>query len=182
MVWGVIIALAIVGILLFAIIRIKQDANVSILTWIVSVLFVVVLSWETNRLITNMEDRSQVDDYIASVNSCLEACLPYSIGEHQLSLEEAHLAAIALKTAMPSMSRYIRVSDLEGKTPEAIADTYRSVINKEARRNTWNLVGWIVLTLVIGTAVIVLTMQKGDRKSKIRSSSATPSWKNDIDF
>lgn len=182
MVWGVIIALLLVGALVYVTMRIRQGAAFSVLSWITAALLVVILSIEFNRLISNMEDRSQVDDYIASVYSCLEACLPYSIGEHQLSLEEAHLAAFALKTAMPSMSRYIRVSDLEGKTPEAIADTYRNVINKESRRYTWNLVGWIVLTLVIGIAVIVLTMQKGDRKSKKRSASAPPSWKNNIDF
>lgn len=182
MVWGVIIALVIVGALVFFIMRLRQDATFSVLSWIAAALLVVILSFEINRLISYLEDHSQIDDYIASVYDCIDACLPYEISGHQLTLEEAHIAAVALKTTMPSMSRYIRASDLEGKTGEAIADTLRDVITKSVRRYSWNLVGWIVLTLAIGTVVIILTTGKGFGKSRKRSSSTPPSWKKDIDF
>ena len=182
MVWGVLIALVLVGTILLILMRIKQNADFSVLSWIAAALMVVILSFEINRLISNLEDHSQIDDYIASVYDCIDACLPYEISGHQLTFEEAHIAAVALKTTMPNMSRFIRASDLEGKTGEAIADTLRDVITKSVRRYTWNLVGWIVLTIAIGTIVIILTMGKGVGKSRKRSSSTPPSWKKDIDF
>lgn len=182
MVWGVLIALVLVGAILLVLMHIRQGATFSVLSWIAAALMVVILSFEINRLISNLEDHSQIDDYIASVYDCIDACLPYELSEHQLTLEEAHIAAVALKTTMPSMSRYIRAADLEGKTGEAISDTLRDVITKSVRRYSWNLVGWIVLTLAIGTVVIILTMGKGLGKSRKRSSSTPPSWKSDIDF
>ena len=169
MVLGVLISLALVGALLFILMRIRQDASFSVLSWIAAALLVVILSFEINRLISNLEDHSQIDDYIASVYDCIDACLPYEVSGHQLTLEEAHIAAVALKTTMPSMSRYIRASDLEGKTGEAIADTLREAISKSVRRNTWNLVGWIALTIVLGAVLMAVFMENNSR-GKTRSN------------
>lgn len=179
MVWGVIIALMIVGALVFFIMRLRQDATFSVLSWIAAALMVVILSFEINRLISNLEDHSQIDDYIASVYDCLDACLPYEISGHQLTFEEAHIAAVALKTTMPNMSRFIRASDLEGKTGEAVADTLREAITKSVRRNTWNLVGWIVLTIVIGTVLMAVFMENSRTRTRnSRSRTEIPNRKS----
>lgn len=179
MVWGVIIALVLVSALLFALIRIKRNASCSAMSWIVAIIMTIVISIATNRLITNIEDYSHADDYITSVHDCIEACLPFDLGFHRLSFEESHLVAVALKSEMPEMSKYIRVSDLEGNTVESIADTLRGVLRKDVMRSVWNLVGWISLTLVVGTVFLTLTLDVGKSSKK---SSTPPSWKNDIDF
>ena len=172
MVWGVLISLMLVGVLVFILMRIRQNASFSVLSWIAAALLVVILSYEINRLISNLEDHSQIDDYIASVYDCIDACLPYELSEHQLTLEEAHIAAVALKTTMPSMSRYIRAADLEGKTGEAISDTLRDVITKSVRRYSWNLIGWIVLTIVIGAVLMAVFMEKSKTRTRNNKSRA----------
>lgn len=179
MVWGVIIALVLVGTLLFALMRIKRNASCTVMTWIVAIVMTFAISIATNRLITNIDDYSHADDYITSVYDCIEACVPFSLDFHRLSFEEANLVAVALKSEMPEMSRYIRVSDLEGNTIESIADTLRGVLRKDFMHSVWNLVGWIVLTLVVGTVFLTLTM---DARKSGKKSSTPPSWKNDIDF
>lgn len=179
MVWGVIIALVIVGVLLFVLVRIKQNASCTVMSWMVVIIMVFAISVATNRLIMNIEDYSHADDYITSVYDCIEACLPFDLGFHRLSFEESHLVAVALKSEMPEMSKYIRVSDLEGNTVESIADTLRGVLRKDVMRSVWNLVGWIALTLVVGTVFLTMTLDVGKSSKK---SSTPPSWKNDIDF
>lgn len=182
MVWGVIIALAFMCLLLFSLIRMKQGAEPSLLSWLMALIMTAGFSIEINSLISRFDEYSNDDDYVASVYACLEACLPYDLNDHHLSYEEAHLAAVALKTKMPTMSKYIQVAELEGKTPEVIADTLREVKKKAACRKIWNTIGWMVLTLVAGTAILSLSMGKGSVKTVKKTSSTPPSWKNDIDF
>lgn len=179
MVWGVLIALGLVSTLLFALIRIKRNASCTVMTWIVAIVMTFAISIATNRLITNIDEYSHADDYITSIYDCIEACVPFSLDFHRLSFEEAHLVVVALKTEMPEMSQYIRVSDLEGNTIESIADTLRGVLREGFMHSVWNLVGWIVLALVVGTILLTLTLDAGKSSKK---SSTPPSWKNDIDF
>lgn len=182
MVWGVIIALAFVSLLLFFLIRIKKDAEPSLLSWLVALIMTVGFSIEINSLISRIDEYSNDDDYVASIYACIEACIPFNLDNHHLSYEEAHLAAVALKTEMPTMSKHVRVADLEGKTPVAIAETLREVKKKAAYRKIWNTVGWMGLTLVAGTIFLTLSMGKGNIKTGKKTSSTPYSWRSDIDF
>lgn len=168
MVWGLIIALIAVGLLFFALKGVKNDFEMTPIGWGVVAIMVILLTIENNRLIAAIDAKANSSDYSESIKETVSTCMSAVGLEHGLSQEEAQIVSIALKTAIPSMSRYIHTSDFVGKDEIAIVDAVGRVANKSINRRLWNISGWIFVTFVIGLFVILIFSGNKPKGNKTR--------------
>ena len=156
MVWGVIIALLAVGLLLFLLKGVKNNFELTPFTGIVAAIMVIALAIENNKLISAIDAKANSSDHVESIKETEGACISTVEFNNAFSQEEAQIVSVALKTAMPSMSRYIHASDIVGKDGTAIVDAIGRIADKSINRRLWNISGWILVTLFIGTIVIIV--------------------------
>lgn len=178
MVWGVIIALVAVGLLLFTLKGVNSNFEITPVTVIVAVIMVILLAIENNRLISIIDAKANSSDYVESMKETVGTCMSALEFNHVLSQEEAQIVSIALKTAMPSMSRYIHASDLVGKDGTAIVDAIGQVSNKSINRRLWNITGWILVTLFVGI-VIILVFSGTSSRNGYTSSTNSDNYSDD---
>lgn len=168
MVWGVIIALVVVGLLFLTLKGVKNNFEITPITGIVAVIMVILLAIENNRLISAIDAKVNSSDYVESMKETVGTCMSALEFNHVLSQEEAQIVSVALKTAMPSMSRYIHASDFVGKDGIAIVDAIGRVADKSINRQLWNIIGWILVTILIGTIVILVFSGNKSKSNRTR--------------
>lgn len=179
MVWGFIIGLAVTG-GICVLVASATGKQMSIISWIVALAMFVGLSFECNKLINVIEGRSEVSDFVSSIVGSISGYLDYSNGSSIISYEEANQVALGCKLVLPGWGKYFRASDFQGCSYNEIPIVIADRINTAMSRQVWNMLGWIVLTIVVGTFLIWIMMEKKSGKKK---GSTTPrSYEMDLDF
>lgn len=171
MIWGIIISLLAIALMLFVLKGIKSNFELSSIGWIVVVVMFILLSFENTRLVSVIDEKLNTGDYIESVKETVGTCLTTVGYNHRLSQEEAQLVSIALKTAYPSMSRYIHASNLVGKDGTAIVDAIGVVAKKSLNRRLWHISGWILITCITGFVAVLLFSANKSKGRKTRYQS-----------
>lgn len=155
MVWGFIGGLALTGVVGFVIVS-GTGKQLSILSWIVAIVMFAGLSIEVNKLINAIEGRSEVADFVNTVVGSLSGYLDSSDNTSVISYEEANQIALGCKVVLPGWGRYFRTQDFQGQNYADIPYIVSDRISKAMSRQVWNMLGWIVLTLVVGGVLIIV--------------------------
>ena len=162
MVWGFLIALVLVVGVVFVIMAVSNK-QINIVSLIVALVLWVILSFETNGLINSLSERSETTDFVNTILYSLSGYCDIENDNSVISSHEANEIALCCKLTMSSWSRYFSASDFQGKLFGEIPDIISNNVDKAMRRSVWNSVGWIVLTLLIGTVAIVLFLNVGQK-------------------
>lgn len=155
MVWGFIIGLAVTG-GICVLVASATGKQMSIISWIVALAMFVGLSFECNKLINAIEGRSEVSDFVSSIVGSISGYLDYSNGSSIISYEEANQVALGCKLVLPGWGKYFNASDFQGCSYNEIPIVIADRINTAMSRQVWNMLGWIVLTSIMGAVLIIV--------------------------
>ena len=165
---GIVIAIAIDALLFFVASSVRNK-TISTVGWLVLAALLVILSVENIKMVSAIEKRTMIKSYTENVQSCIKTSLSGVDSNHILTVDEARVATIALKTTMPMLSRNIKISDMLGKElPVAIASVQNAML-KAANKHIWILLVWIVVTIAVGVSIVILSMDS--RKGRSRAVS-----------
>ena len=181
MVWGFII-----GLLLTAgvcvLVSSLSGKNMSVLSWIVALALFIGLSIETNRLINAIQGRSDVADLVSTISGSIPESFQYSDNSSVISFEEANQIALGCKMVMPTMSSDFRAQDFQGQSYSNISSIISDQINRGMSHRVWNMIGWIALTLVVGSILIAVTAGMNGGSSHGRRPSGSSTYHSHDDF
>ncbi len=168
---AVFLSLVVIGLLYWITVSLKSGTKYTPLSWIVSLVLFIALTIENALLFNAIEKRTYSDDIATSVKTSIDACLPSLISDYKLSYEEAQILALQLKVFFPYAAKYIKASQFEGHDVSEVADVLSKILHKTSSIHIWTLVGWILLTLIVGETIIFLTIKKERNNSYSRRIS-----------
>lgn len=168
MVWGFIISLIIIGVIYLFITGINKKFNT--ISLVIAVVMFFSLSFETNKLINVIESRSNVNDFVSSIVGSLSEYTDYSNTNSSISQNRAHQIALVCKVTMPNFAKSFSAKHFQNKTYSEIPDVVSERINYAMSRSVWNMIGWIILTIIIGIVLIILFSEKNNRRNKTRKT------------
>lgn len=164
MIWGIVISLLAVGLIVLCIIAFTTK-EFGVISWIVTLVMFVALSFETNKLIYAIEDRSETSDFVSTIMSSLSNYLDLSEESVIISPEGANDIALGCKLLMPQWGKYFTAKDFCGRSTDDIPDIILSKIDKAMSSIVWNMVGWILLTIIVGVVLILITLKTKYRRT-----------------
>ena len=158
--YGFLIALAIIAISALALMKIK-GGGFTIFAAVVGVALLAFLTFETSRLIKDIQQRRNVDKVMSFVESTLIATntvLPEEIQSYTFGPLESQGIVWAVKgfdcVNHSTYAKYIDVSDFTGKSWVSVTDAFQKIVKRESGKKIAIRIGWCVLA--IGLAVILV--------------------------
>ena len=169
MILGFLISLVIVA--LMAVCLSGTNKNWNVVSCCIAVALFVASSIMTNKTIEVIRIKSNMSDYILSVQTMLDS-YGWFDEEGTVSPQEAATIALSLKTSYPAMSKAFRVSDFVNIPYNQVLQTVSNDISKGINKTLWNRIGWTLFIWLVGTFLVYLTMEKKvSRRGNARSHS-----------
>lgn len=179
LIWGLLISIVITVVLGLCVANYKSG-TFNVFTGIVGAVLLILLTIENTRLLNAIVERSQIDDIVTSMVTCIRNDMPEEDGNHCFSFEESCRITFLLKVSDPSMAKHIHVADFQGKNWESITSSLQKSIKKSVNRFIGYRVGWCIL---FSTVAIVFVLFIGmDKKSSRKISYTATSSKNYDNF
>jgi len=181
MVWGFIIGLALTA-LICVLVMSGTGKQLSILSWIVAIVMFLGLSIESNKLINAISGRSEISDFVNTIVGSISECLD-SDNSSVISYSEANQIALGCKMVLPGWGRYFSAQDFQGESYSDIPCIVSDRISHAMSRQVWNMVGWILLTSIVGTVLIVVfsvqqRRSRGGAKKKSQSARRNTKYRS----
>ena len=165
MFWGILIGIVLTVLSAAgALVLLKKE--VTPLTYIVIVFALVAFCVEGVMLTNAISARNNADDMAASLQETAFNYLDSDQLDYQISLPEATGIQIALRLVFPKVARFIEPSDLAGHSVAECTEIMRKAIVSNASRQIWMSVLYIVITMAVASALMMLVAGIGGGGSK----------------
>lgn len=166
MVWGVLFALAGVALLFFLIKGIYPRYTYSPLSIIVGVILFVLLSFQSVFICGAFKVKAMTDNIERSINSYIPD--DWKHYGHTFTEDETQQIAENLIQEYPLFGCYVGGADFSGHDVDEIAESMVDEIHDFMNAYIWRRVFWSLGFVVVGTFIVVKTMQAYRNATRVK--------------
>lgn len=174
--WGIVIALAVMGLAVLIIKAIAPNRSMTPLSWIAALIMAVMVCIQSTLMVGAIKAKSIVADIEDTVNTVAEEADEFSAEESPtLNIQEK---INAVKEKYPYIKQFADTSKLSTANAE---DTAANIHDAAQHFLNWYIVrrvGWGLLFVVIGALIIMKTLIKPHRFMHRRHISRTRTYED----
>ncbi|MBQ8673070.1 MAG: hypothetical protein IJ511_03320 [Bacteroides sp.] len=179
MFWGVLLAIAGVALLFYLIRSFYPKYTFTPLSFVAGAVIFVLVAFQSVFICGAFKIKGMTDEMYASINSYIPqswvAC------DHAFTTDETQQICDNLRDEYPLFACYVGTADFRGHTPATVAQSMVDEIHSFMNRYILRRVAWCLGFIIVGTFIVVKTMEVY-RVSMRRGGAAARRSRRNNDF